>query len=528
MRKYVVYLVVVFVVVLGALVATIVRGQSPVLGLDLQGGVSVRLVPVGDPAGGSLDVAVDIIRSRVDALGVAEAEVTKEGNNIVVNLPGVKDRDKAQRIVGRTAELRFRPVLAEVPPLTEEPPETTTTTGDPATSLPADSTTTTTTTTRPNDEATAAAVQAALDVCTTGDVEGALTQLAAIPAEILNTRVADDKAKACVILPLRSEDDEPVGRYLLGPACVDQECTGGTFTGKDIGGAKSRFENGQYTVDVDFKDSGQEKINAFAGKQFPLPPPQNQMAITLDGIVQSAPAFQESTFESNVLISGDFSRSEAEDLARLLRYGALPVRFDESQQTVENVSPTLGKDQLRAGIAAGLIGIALVSLYMFIYYRLLGLVVLVGLALTAAATYSLIAYLGDSIGLALTLAGVTGLIVSVGVTVDSYVVYFERLKDEVRSGKTVRSSVDRGFARSFQTILAADLVSLIGAAVLYMLAIGSVRGFAFFLGLATVLDLVVAYFFMHPLVVLLARRPGFLRARYVGIASGLDASEATT
>jgi preprotein translocase subunit SecD len=203
------------------------------------------------------------------------------------------------------------------------------------------------------------------------------------------------------------------------------------------------------------------------------------------------------------------------------------VRFDEDQQTVENVSPTLGRDQLRAGVTAGIIGIALVFIYMFIYYRILALVVLLGLGLTGAATYALVSYLGDSIGLALTLAGVTGLIVSVGVTVDSYIVYFERLKDEVRSGKTVRSSVDRGFVRSFRTILAADLVSLIGAAVLYLLAIGSVRGFAFFLGLATLLDLAVTYFFMHPLVVLIARRPGLLRARFVGIASGLDAAEVT-
>jgi preprotein translocase subunit SecD len=523
-RKYVVYLVVTVLVVLGALAATIASGNSPVLGLDLQGGVSVRLVPVGDPSSGSLDVAVDIIRSRVDSLGVAEAEVTKEGSDIVVNLPGVKDRDKAQRIVGRTAELRFRPVLAEFPPLEEEPPETTTTTGDPATSVPPDSTTTTTT--PPTDEATRAAVQAALDACTNGDSEGAFTQLAAIQAEIPNTRVADDNAKACVILPAESEGDEPPIRYLLARSCVDQDCTGGTFTGKDIAGADTDFQSGQgYAVDVDLKDSGQTKINAFAGAQFPLQPPQNQMAITLDGNVQSAPAFQESTFESNVVITGDFSRTEAEDLARLLRYGALPVRFDESQQTVENVSPTLGRDQLRAGIAAGLIGIALVAIYMFLYYRLLALVVLAGLGLTAAGTYSLVSYLGDSIGLALTLAGVTGLIVSVGVTVDSYIVYFERLKDEVRSGKTVRSSVDRGFVQSFRTIFAADLVSLIGALVLYLLAIGNVRGFAFFLGLATVLDLAVTYFFMHPLVVLLARRPGLLRARYVGIASGLDARE---
>lgn len=522
MRRNVFYLVASVVVVLGALAATIVAGKSPVLGLDLQGGVSVRLVPVGDPSSGSLDVAVDIIRNRVDALGVAEAEVTREGGNIVVNLPGVRDRDKAQRIVGRTAELRFRPVLALVPPETE-PADTTTTTGDPGTSLPPESTTTTTA--PPTDDVTRTATQAALDTCTNGDTDGAVTQLSSLP-EVATTRVADDQAKSCVILPVRAEDDQPEQRYLLGRACVDADCTGGTFTGRDIGGADADFQQGSgYAVTVDFKDSGQEKINAFAGAQFGIQSPRDQMAITLDGVVQSAPAFQTSTFDTDVVISGDFSRTEADDLARLLRYGALPVRFDESQQTVENVSPTLGRDQLRAGITAGLIGIALVFLYMFVYYRILALVVVAGLGLTAAGTYALVSYLGDSIGLVLTLAGVTGLIVSVGVTVDSYIVYFERLKDEVRSGKTVRSSVDRGFVSSFRTILAADLVSLIGAAVLYLLAIGSVRGFAFFLGLATLLDLAVTYFFMHPLVVLIARRPGLLRARYVGIASGLDAAE---
>ncbi len=527
MRKNVFYLVATFVVVIGALVATLVSGNRPVLGLDLQGGVSVRLVPVGNPSSGSLDVAVDIIRNRVDGLGVAEAEITREGDNIVVNLPGVKDRDKAQRIVGRTAELRFRPVLAELPPEAETPAPTTTTTDDPATSLPPESTTTTTA--PATDEQTAAATQAALDTCTSGDAEGATTELAAIQDDIPSTRVANDRAKACVILPPRSQDDGPEPRYLLGRACVDEDCTGGTFTGRDIDTADSEFEpgGGGYGVTVDFKGSGQEKINAFAGQQYPLQAPRNQMAITLDGVVQSAPAFQTSTFDTDVVISGDFSRTESEDLARLLRYGALPVRFDESQQTVENVSPTLGNDQLRAGIAAGIIGIALVAIYMFLYYRILALVVLSGLGLTAAGTYALVSYLGDTVGLALTLAGVTGLIVSVGVTVDSYIVYFERLKDEVRSGKTVRSSVDRGFISSFRTILAADLVALIGAAVLYLLAIGSVRGFAFFLGLAPLLDLAVTYFFMHPLVVLLARRPGLLRARYVGIASGLDAAEVT-
>ncbi|MGH9032466.1 MAG: protein translocase subunit SecD [Acidimicrobiia bacterium] len=500
MRRNVFYLVTTVVVVLGALAATIVAGKSPVLGLDLQGGVSVRLVPVGDPSSGSLDVAVDIIRNRVDALGVSEAEVTREGGDVVVNLPGVKDRDKAQRLVGRTAELQFRPVLTFVG---DASTPATTTAADPAA------------TTVPVDENAAKLAIASCDP----------TQVQAIPPDQLpSTRRAEfenarAEREACVLFPATEDAEGPAARYYLGPTAM---------TGADTGGADAEFQQGQgYSVVLELEDTGRDKFNTLAGESFPKPPPQNSVAIVLDGVVQSAPAFQEPEFNTDVSITGNFSRTEAEDLARLLQYGALPVRFDESQQTVENVSPTLGNDQLRAGVTAGLIGIALVAIYMFLYYRILALVVLSGLALTAAGTYALVSYLGDTVGLALTLAGVTGLIVSVGVTVDSYIVYFERLKDEVRSGKTVRSSVDRGFKSSFRTILAADLVSLIGAAVLYLLAIGSVRGFAFFLGLATLLDLGVTYFFMHPLVVLIARRPGLLRARYVGIASGLDAAEVT-
>ena len=512
MRRNVTFLVGVIVVVVGALAATLVRGQSPVLGLDLQGGVSVRLVPTGDPGDDRLETAADIIRNRVDSLGVAEAEVNREGNDVVVNLPGVKDRAKAQRIVGRTAELRFRPVLAQLP-ADATPPSTTTTTPT-STTAPADPTATTTAppTSTPEgaEEPDADAAKLAVASC---DPTAVLTL--ATTTGLPSTTAADDQRDQCVVLP-GAEEGEP--RYFLGPTAL---------TGKDVSGADDTFQSGQgYAVDLDLKSSGQEKFNALASESFAKQPPQNAVAVVLDGQVVSAPAFQAPTFDGNPQITG-VSRGEAADLARLLRFGALPVRFDENQQTVDDVSPTLGRDQLRSGIAAGIVGIALVALYMLAYYRLLGLVVIVGLTLTGAATYALISYLGDSIGLTLTLAGVTGLIVSTGVTVDSYVVYFERLKDEVRSGKTVRSSVDRGFARSFRTILAADLVSLIGATVLYLLAIGSVRGFAFFLGLSTVLDLIISYFFMHPLVVLLARRPGLLRARYVGIASGLDAKGAT-
>jgi preprotein translocase subunit SecD len=435
----------------------------------------VTLNPVKGTKSSSLDQALEIIRNRVDGLGVAEPEISRQGDSIVVDLPGVKDRAKAERIIGRTAELRFRPVLGVLPPYDPTAASTTTTT-----------------------IAGAAATEPTSD-----------------GSEIPTTTQAEDKPGATVVLPGRKEGNKEPERYQLGPT---------ELTGKAISGAKAQFQDSSWAVNVDFTDQGSGQWDELGQKNF-----KKQVAIVLDGVVQSAPVIQgdNQVFESfggKATISGSFSESEAKDLALVLRYGALPVKFDAENQKVQSVSPTLGKDQLRAGIASGLIGLFLVALFMLAYYRLLGAVVILGLALTGMAVYSLVSYLGQSIGLTLTLAGVTGLIVSVGVTVDSYVVYFERLKDEVRTGKTVRSSVDRGFVRSWRTILAADIVSLIGAGVLYWLAIGSVRGFAFFLGLSTLLDLIIAYFFMHPLVSLMARRRGLVRAPKIGIAAGLDAS----
>lgn len=507
------YLVVTFLVVIISLGATLAAGNEPVLGLDLQGGISVVLAPVGKFKAESLDVSVDIIRDRVDGLGVAEPEISRQGDNIVVDLPGVKDRNKARRVVGQTAELRFRPVLAELPALGATVSTTTTvpTTapGDPtATTTPPVDETTTTTTAASTDGSEGA--KAAVASC---DPNQVVTLLNA-GTEIPNTTRADDRRSACVVLPLR-DGQGGAPRLLLGPT---------ELTGNGVDSARSRFAQGQgYAVSVRFTNKGATAFDALAAASFPKNPPENQVAIVLDGVVQSAPAFQAASFSGDVQITGSFTPEEASDLATIINYGALPVQLEEL--TVQNVSPTLGQDQLDAGIAAGLIGLLLVALYMVAYYRLLGLVVVVGLLMTGALVYALISYLGTAIGLTLTLAGVTGLIVSVGVTVDSYVVYFERLKDEVRTGRTVRSSVDRGFARSFRTIIAADLVSLIGALVLYFLAIGSVRGFAFFLGVSTILDLAVSYFFMHPLVSLMARRPTLVRMRGIGIAAGLDAPE---
>ena len=326
-----------------------------------------------------------------------------------------------------------------------------------------------------------------------------------------------------MILPIRNSS----ARLLLAP--VNAKSSLGVpagLAGSDVSSATSTFQTGQgYAVDVTLRSAGLAKFNALAAASYDSSKPgsnspRDEVAIVLDGLVYSNPAFQTGSFSGPVQITGSFTQSQASDLATVINYGALPVQLNAID--VQQVSPTLGSDQLNAGIAAGIIGLALVALYMLVYYRILGLVVFLGLGVSGALLYAIVSGLGPSLHLALTLSGVTGIIVSVGITVDSYVVYFERLKDEVRTGRTVRSSVDRGFARSFRTIVAADLVSLIGAGALWALAIGSVKGFALFLGLATILDLIVSYFFMHPVVSLLARRPELVRLRGIGIGAGLD------
>lgn len=477
----------------GGLAATLLRDSSPQLGLDLQGGISVVLAPTSEARTDALSKAVEIIRSRVDSLGVAEPEIGRQGDNIVVDLPGIKDPDKARLILGKTAELRFRPVLQPLPAFGQKIDITATTTTAPTATGP-----TGPTTAAPGATTTTAAAGTTTTVAVAGQL---------VPgAEILTTKPEDDVPEKPVVLVSREGSGAP--RYELGPA---------ELTGKAVRSAKAVFQ-GQWTVQVKLNGEGSKQFDELAAKYF-----GQQVALVLDGVVQSAPSINAKEFGGTAVISGSFSQSEAKDLALVLRYGALPVVLEEL--TVQTVSPSLGRDQLRAGLITGFFGLGLVALYMLAYYRLLGLVVWAGIALSAALIYSLTSYLGETSGLALTLAGVTGLIVSVGITVDSYVVYFERLKDEVRSGRTIRSSLDRGFARSFRTILAADFVSLIGAGLLYLLAVGSVRGFAFFLGMSTLLDIIVAYCFMHPLVSIIGRRPSLVQGRRFGIAAGLGARE---
>jgi preprotein translocase subunit SecD len=531
-RSLTVSLVVVVVVALGALAATLAVGNSPELGLDLQGGASVVLQPPEDVRDeGVLDQAIEIIRNRVDALGVAEPEIARQGDAIIVQLPGVKDQRQALDIVGQTAELRFRPVLSPLPPPGADPAATTTTTTPPASSTT--TAPTTTTTAPPAEGESLGAVQLAAarrQASTTTTAPGSTTTTApgsttttAAPAEGVAcepTARADDKAEDEVILLGEAEEGADPPCYRLGPA---------ELLGDAVASAKARIQDvgGEWVVDLTFTDEGSPAFDGVAATCFNAEPtcPTRQLAIVLDGVVQSAPTIQEAEFNGKAQISGGYSEGEAKEAALVLRYGALPVQLEP--QTVQTVSASLGRDSLRAGLVAGAIGTAAVLLYMILYYRALGVVVVLGLGVWGALQWSIISYLGASQGLALSLAGTTGIIVSVGVTVDSYVVYFERLKDEVRSGRTLRASVDRSFRRAFRTILAADLAAFIGAAVLYLLTVGPVRGFAFFLGLSTILDIVVAWFFTRPLVALLARRQVFTSARFLGVARGLGTAPPT-
>lgn len=479
-RSLVVSLVAVVLIAIGSLTATLISGKSPQLGLDLQGGASVVLQPRQKVPSGVLDQAIEIIRNRVDALGVAEPEITRQGTSIIVSLPGVKNKDRALEVVGETAQLLFRPVIQQLP----AEPGTTTSTA-PTTSTTVDAATATSTPTSTT-----------------------------VPPDLTKTTPPEqDEQTQQVVLPEKDSSGHTTARYLLGPAEVK---------GQALSSASAVVtpSTGQWEIEFSLTGEGTKQWNDMATKVGQ----GNQIAIDLDGVVRSAPRLDTTDFPGKGVITGSFTQSEAKDLALVLRYGALPVQLD--RQTVQTVSASLGRDSLRAGIAAGLVGLALVGIYMLLYYRALGIVVWLGLALTAAIMYSLITLLGATSGLALSLAGATGIIVSVGVTVDSYVVYFERLKDEIRSGKTIRSSVDRGFSRAYRTILAADAASIIGAVVLYVLSVGSVRGFAFFLGLSTLLDIFTAYFFTRPMVVLLGRSRFFTEARWMGVARGLNAAPA--
>lgn len=565
MRRGLVWSLLISVLVaVASLGATIGLGHHPLLGLDLKGGFSVVLQPQGTANSQVLSEAVTIIERRVNGVGYSNAEVNVQGHTVVISVPGAKDAQAALKELETTAQLFFRPVQCEIPAYAAPTSSSTTSTvpAKTSTTVPSAGTTTvpgpTSSTTAKTSSTTAKAAfvpagagpaTARLDsallgspgavassttstttpssstssTSTTTTVPSNVCQLSNA-ASIPTTKSTDDVQGATVILPADPSaiPNSSTFRYVLGPA---------DMTGKVVSDASAQIDTstGQYSVSLTLTSGGASKFDTIAASRYACykqntanPPTCSLEAFELDGLVESAPTFQAASFNGNVQITGSFTSSQASALANELKYGSLPVKF--VPQTVETISASIGKDSLRAGELAGIGGLIVVMLYMIFYYRALGLVVLVGLGVGASILYSILTELGQSTHpYTLTLAGVTGLIVSVGITVDSYVVYFERLKDEVRAGRSVRQSTERSFARAFRTVLTADLVSFMAALILYLTTIGDVRGFAFTLGLSTLLDVLTAYFFIRPAVIFVGRRRTFTDNRYLGISRGLGA-----
>ena len=474
-------------------------GWSPHLGLDLEGGLSVVYVPAHPVKKATLQNVANIMTDRVDALGVSQPNITTQGNQVVVELPGVKDPSRILHIIGTTAQLYFRPVLAGAPAYT--PPATKKSAKTPATPYR----------TPPSPTGGYHFTSAYYDSASGGEFVCGNYCEDPIYASYKTTPItADDPSKNVIFSSGGAYDAE---RLVLGPAKAN---------GTIISGATAQLlTTGSWVVSFTLTGKGTTAFNKIAAAYYHTP-----VADDLDGDIVSAPLIDATSFPGSGQISGNFTHAEVSALALDLRYGSLPVVMHPL--TSEAVSPSLGKSSLHAGLLAGLLGLLLVMGYTIFYYRALGIVVVLGLVTTAAFLYGFISLLSvSSVGLTLDLSGVVGLIVSVGITVDSYIVYFERLKDEVRAGRSVRASVDKGFRSAYRTILSADAVSFIGALVLWLLSIGAVKGFAFMLGISTLADVVTAYIFTRPFVILLGRNRVIASARHLGIARGLAAQAET-
>ena len=492
------------------------------LGLDLQGGTQVIMVPEPVVEGEQiteeqLAQSVEIIRARVDGLGVAEAEVTTQGSGdsaaIVVSVPGV-GQDRVVELVQRTALLNFRPVWNVFNPFPTDAAAQEGANGEtPAPDATADAATDPAT--EPAEPEAGAEAAAGEETTEAADQGGARTAEIVQADEYSSEFQAEVDALNCLD-PVNLAGGNPDNPEQWLGACDQSGAQKYVMEPAFIQGVNVTDANAQLTqqgigwvVTLDFDSEGAGALADASTTLSALPEcgtgatPCNAFAIVLDGVVVSAPRFNEPIIGGQAQIEGDFNAQEARDLANVLKYGALPVTLEVVDVT--SVSATVGGDQLRAGIIAGLIGLGVVSLYLLLYYRLLGLVAVASLAVAAAILYLSVVIFSKTIGLTLTLAGVAGAIVAVGITADSFIVYFERMRDELREGRTLRQACDSGWVRARRTLLAADFVTLLAAVVLYFLSVGSVRGFAFILGLTTVIDLIMAFWFTHPVVVLIGR-----------------------
>ncbi|MEV7793938.1 protein translocase subunit SecD [Streptomyces sp. NPDC087512] len=519
---------------------------TPRLGIDLAGGTSITLRAVPEAGQESainktnMDTAVDIMNNRVNGLGVSEAEVQTQGDrNIIVNIPKGTNSKEARAQVGTTAKLYFRPVLATElsgGAATDSPaPSASGSAGDKATDSAGDKATDSAT-----DKATGNDKAASPSASATSQGRAASDALKADPSPSASGKPSGDASPSpsasasgddataklqaqytaldCTDKAARAKagdgakpGDSTVAcgqnsqgqwqKYILGPAAVD---------GTDVDEAKAVFNTqtaAGWTVTMKFTNEGSKKFADITGKLAQNQSPQNQFAIVLDNEVVSDPYVSQALTGGNAEISGSFDQEEAQSLANMLSYGALPLTFKED--SVTTVTAALGGEQLQAGLIAGAIGLALVVLYLLVYYRGLSFIAIASLLVSASLTYVIMSLLGPTIGFALNLPAVCGAIVAIGITADSFIVFFERVRDEIREGRSLRPAVERGWPRARRTILVSDFVSFLAAAVLFIVTVGKVQGFAFTLGLTTLLDVVVVFLFTKPLLQLMARRKFF-------------------
>lgn len=491
-------------IVSGAFTANILAGNTPSLGLDLQGGASVTLTPIGEFEDGALDAAVNVIRQRVDSLGVAEPEIIRQGSTVVVNLPGVKNQDQALALIGRTGAVEMRPVLNVVEESALEENASSTTVGEQ------------TDTTLADPEGGVGRSRRAPSTVDT-DEDGQTTDDTDQNAPIDAGDGGGQLEPGQTILPGAKDGL----LYLLGPPGA----TGEVFSSD----ASVEINGASWVVVANLRGGaqGEDLWNSLAARCFAggSDCPTKQIAIVLDTEVISAPVVQAPSFSGTVQISGDFTEAEANDLAKILQFGAVPVDFDAP--TVQSVSATLGQDSLDAAIIAGLVGVFLVLSFLFIYYRLLSIIAVGGLVISGMLLWSVVAWLSKTNGLAFTLSGAAGIIVSIGTGADSYIMLFERLKEDIRAGRTLRNSAVRGFENSWRTIVVANASTLIGAVILWWLSIGSVRGFAFFLGLSSLTSMLAVYFFTRPAVLLISQWPRLNSRGVLGVRKGKETSAVT-
>lgn len=452
---------------------------TPKLALDLQGGTQIILAPLLEDGASvseeQLAQAVEIIRQRVDATGVSEASIKTQGNsNIIVEIPGTPD-ENTLKLIRSSAKLEFRPVILASQSATAA-------TGvNPEAPAPLEPSA------APTDASDSSWVSPAIQTAFNAlDCSTAFRQ----PGQV------DDSTQ-----PLVTCDVNGFEKYVLGPVEIQganiADANAGTVT-TSTGAATNTW-----AVNLDFDDLGSKQFADVTGRLFPQAEPKNRFAVTLDGYVITAPTTNAVITAGSAQITGNFDKNSSKSLADSLKYGSLPIGFEVQSQ--ENISATLGSEQLASGLLAGAIGLLLVIIYSVFQYRGLAAVTVGSLAVAAILVYLIITLLSWRQGYRLSLAGVAGLIVAIGITADSFIVYFERVRDELRDGRSVSAAVEQGWKRAFRTIIVSGSVSLLAAVVLYLLTVGNVRGFAFTLGLTTLVDLGVAIIFTHPILQLLAK-----------------------